>query len=151
MLHFILGTAGTGKTSTVRNRIANEVKKGKGGIILLTPEQYTFESEKALLKSLGATAADKAEVLSFTKLIEYIGGDLKEFLGKRADNGIKAVIMKKALVSIKDELLVYNRTKPTTEFILSMLGIITELKQSGIDSSLLNNVAVNSNNKTFSL
>ena len=150
MLHFILGTAGTGKTSTVRNRIANEVKEGKGGIILLTPEQYTFESEKALLKSLGATAADKAEVLSFTKLIEYIGGDLKEFLGKRADNGIKAVIMKKALVSIKDELLVYNRTKPTTEFILSMLGIITELKQSGIDSSLLNNVAVNSNNKTFS-
>ena len=71
MLHFILGTAGTGKTSTVRNRIVNEVKEGKSGIILLTPEQYTFESEKALLKSLGATAADRAEVLSFTKLIEY--------------------------------------------------------------------------------
>ena len=150
MLHFILGTAGTGKTSTVRNRIVNEVKEGKSGIILLTPEQYTFESEKALLKSLGATAADRAEVLSFTKLIEYIGGDLKEFIGKRADNGIKAVAMKRALVSIKDDLLVYNNTKPTAEFILSMLGIITELKQSGIDSMQLGDAAVKINNKTFS-
>ena len=149
MLHFILGTAGTGKTSTVRNRIANEVKEGKSGMILLTPEQYTFESEKALLRALGATAADKAEVLSFTKLIEYIGSNVNEFIGKRADTGIKAVAMKKALASIKDELTVYNKTKPSAEFILCLLEIITELKQSGIDSTLLKNSIKSSDNKNF--
>ena len=149
MLHFILGTAGTGKTSTVRRRIANEVKKGKSGIILLTPEQYTFESEKALLRALGATAADKAEVLSFSKLVEYIGNDLKEFIGKRADTGIKAVAMKKALVSLKDELCVYNKARPSVELVLSLLEIVTEFKQSSIDASMLSESVKNSNNITF--
>ncbi|MEE1128174.1 MAG: hypothetical protein UHZ05_08040, partial [Acutalibacteraceae bacterium] len=85
MLHFMLGTAGSGKTNTVRRRIAEGVKKGESGIVLLTPEQYTFESEKALLNLLGATSADRAEVISFTRLVDYIGEDNLDFSKVYAD------------------------------------------------------------------
>lgn len=146
----MLGTAGSGKTKAVRECIAERVKNGESGIVLLAPEQYTFESEKALLNLLGATAANKAEVMSFTKLVEYIGADLSSFAGTRADTGIKAVILKNALKSIKNELEVFSSTKPSPEFILSLLGIITELKQSNILPQSLESAAFSVNNKTFS-
>ncbi len=137
MLHFMLGTAGSGKTNTVRRRIAEGVEKGESGIVLLTPEQYTFESEKALLNLLGATSADRAEVISFTRLVDYIGEDNPDFSKAYADTGIKAVILKKALLSVKGELLAFNNVKASPEFILSLLEIITELKQSNITSEEL--------------
>ncbi|MBQ2318987.1 MAG: hypothetical protein II378_02340, partial [Clostridia bacterium] len=132
MLHFMLGTAGSGKTNTVRRRIAEGVERGESGIVLLTPEQYTFESEKALLNLLGATSADRAEVISFTRLVDYIGEDNLDFSKVYADTGIKAVILKKALISVKSELLAFNNVKASPEFILSLLEIITEFKQSNI-------------------
>ncbi len=150
MLHFLLGTAGSGKTNTVRTRIAKEVINGKNGLILLTPEQYTFESERALLKLLGATAADSVEVLSFTKLIEYIEPDGNEISRPKADLGIKAVVLKKALLSVKDRLTAYANSKPSPEFILSLMEIITELKQSSIDVSELKAAGIAQENKTFS-
>ncbi len=150
MLHFMLGTAGSGKTNTVRRRIAERVKNGENGIVLLTPEQYTFESEKALLNLLGATASDKAEVLSFTRLIDYIGEDNPDFSGVRADTGIKAVILKKSLLSVKDKLLAFEKVKPSPEFILSLLEIITEFKQSNILPEMLQSAGKRDNTNTFS-
>ena len=137
MLHFMLGTAGSGKTNTVRRRIAEGVERGESGIVLLTPEQYTFESEKALLNLLGATSADRAEVISFTRLVDYIGEDNLDFSKVYADTGIKAVILKKALISVKSELLAFNNVKASPEFILSLLEIITEFKQSNITADEL--------------
>ncbi len=150
MLHFMLGTAGSGKTNTVRHRIAERVKNGESGIILLTPEQYTFESEKALLHLLGATAADKAEVLSFTRLVEYVGEGNSDFDGAYADTGIKCVVLKKALLSVKDSLVAFNKVKISPEFIMSLLEIITEFKQSNVFPENLDKAAYASKNSTFS-
>lgn len=150
MLHFLIGPAGTGKTNTVRSRIADSVKKGKSGIILLTPEQYSFESERAVLRLLGATASDRAEVLSFTKLIEYVGEDCREFIGVRADTGIKAVALKKALLSVNSQLNIYSKTKASPEFILSLLEIINEFKQSSIDiADLIGKISVRNNKHLY--
>ncbi len=149
MLHFMLGTAGSGKTNTVRRRIAERVENGESGIVLLTPEQYTFESEKALLNLLGATSADRAEVISFTRLIDYIGENNPDFSGIHADTGIKAVILKKALLSVKDKLSAFDRVKPSPEFILSLLEVMTELKQSNIMPEDLDFSIKSNSNNTF--
>ena len=63
MLHLIFGTAGAGKTTLLHERIADCVSGG-GRAILLVPEQYSFESEKALYRRLGARGALQVEVLS---------------------------------------------------------------------------------------
>ncbi|MFR4990171.1 hypothetical protein, partial [Anaerotruncus colihominis] len=71
MLHLIFGTAGAGKTTLLHERIADCVSGG-GRAILLVPEQYSFESEKALYRRLGARGALQVEVLSFTRLCDRI-------------------------------------------------------------------------------
>ena len=44
MLELILGRAGTGKTTLLRKRLAESTAPKT---ILIVPEQYTFESERA--------------------------------------------------------------------------------------------------------
>lgn len=54
MLELILGRAGTGKTTLLRKRLAESTAPKT---ILIVPEQYTFESERALLMEYGAETA----------------------------------------------------------------------------------------------
>ena len=60
MLELILGRAGTGKTTLLRKRLAESTAPKT---ILIVPEQYTFESERALLMEYGAETANRVQVL----------------------------------------------------------------------------------------
>ena len=72
MLRLILGRAGSGKTRLVREEIAERVQQGRRGIFLLVPEQYSFESERAMLERLGPRDVRLVEVSSFTRLCERV-------------------------------------------------------------------------------
>ena len=50
MLQFILGPAGSGKTYTARSMLVEAAKAGKE-VLLIVPEQYSFETEKAVLET----------------------------------------------------------------------------------------------------
>ena len=67
MLELILGRAGTGKTTLLRKRLAESTAPKT---ILIVPEQYTFESEHALLMEYGAETANRVQVYSFTRLAQ---------------------------------------------------------------------------------
>ena len=41
MLQFILGRAGSGKTDYIRRMLADHSLAGKGGCVLLVPEQFS--------------------------------------------------------------------------------------------------------------
>ena len=71
MLQFIYGRAATGKTYTVFERIKDDVQKGKD-VVLLVPEQFTFESERTLLHTLGDRSSTDVSVLSFTRLYDEV-------------------------------------------------------------------------------
>ena len=47
MLQFIFGRPASGKTYTVLNKIKELTKQGEKSV-LIVPEQFTFESEKAV-------------------------------------------------------------------------------------------------------
>ena len=72
MVQLIVGAPGSGKTHEIRERIAGTAAEGRLRVILLVPEQYSFENERALYDRLGASGAVRAEVLSFTRLCELI-------------------------------------------------------------------------------
>ena len=52
MLQFILGRAGSGKTAEVFSRVAAALKDGKSPV-LLVPEQFSFETERAAALRFG--------------------------------------------------------------------------------------------------
>ena len=72
MLKFILGTAGSGKTYNIIGEMKRLVEQNESGLYFLVPEQYSFECEKMLIKRLGAAAANKVKVVSFTSLAREI-------------------------------------------------------------------------------
>ena len=59
MLRFILGKSGSGKTEYIYEQIAEKTDNGEENIVMLIPDQSSFETEKALLQRLGANKAKK--------------------------------------------------------------------------------------------
>lgn len=73
MLHLLLGRSGFGKTHTVLARLEELARTEEPGLlVLLVPEQFSFESERALLERLGPRLAGAVKVWSFTRLADAV-------------------------------------------------------------------------------
>ena len=131
MLHLILGPAGSGKTTRLYEELEHWVQGGKKAI-LLVPEQYSFESEKALYRRLGPTGAARVEVLSFTRLCDRI---FREYGGLAVnaltDTG-KAMLMSLALGEVRDTLQIYARQVGSAAFVESLCAAVSEFKNGGV-------------------
>ena len=66
MLHLLLGRAGSGKTTYLRNLLKETPVTRQP--ILLVPEQGSFQNERALLRLVGPKDARRGWVLSFSRL-----------------------------------------------------------------------------------
>ncbi|MDO4743279.1 MAG: hypothetical protein Q4B04_04515, partial [bacterium] len=145
MLKFILGRAGSGKTYTVFKIIEKQLSEKKQNIVLLVPEQFTFECEKQLLKSCG-TLASRVDVVGFTQLCENIFNDLGGGAGRHVDESIRNILMGQAIKSVKDDLKIYSRYWESSDFIVQMVAAVTELKQAAVDAKTLVNLTENLDN-----
>jgi ATP-dependent helicase/nuclease subunit B len=128
MLQLILGTAGAGKTEYVFNSIKSLINNGESNVLLITPEQYSFVAERRLLSDLGEENVNKVENGSFSRLSNEIsrqyGGDKLPILSK----GAKAVMMKKAIDMVQDQLVLFKKNIAYTSFINSVIKIYDEMK-----------------------
>ena len=109
MLNFIFGPAATGKTTETYKKIEDDVKAGKNNIILLVPEQNTFETERAMLDLFGGGFMSMVEVLSFTRLCEAAGQLYGGIAGFRVDDSKRAVFMGRALKSLSPHLNIFKK------------------------------------------
>lgn len=136
MLKLLLGRAGSGKTTKLFE-IIKEKSLENQKMIFLTPEQFSFETEKKIYRILGAKQAKAVKVLSFTRLAYEI---FKEYGGfkKELTDMQKQLLMAVALNELKDNLNVYNEYKNNSSFISSMVNVIEDFKSAGIsDDDLL--------------
>ncbi|MBR3289354.1 MAG: PD-(D/E)XK nuclease family protein, partial [Clostridia bacterium] len=63
----------------------------------LVPEQFSFESERRLLRQLGAAAASSVKVYSFTRLADMILRETGDIAGRRMDDSTRALLVSQAL------------------------------------------------------
>lgn len=73
-VHFVIGRAGTGKTHHCLDAIIGACEEDPLGppVIYLVPEQASYQAEKALLTHGNLEGITRAQVLSFTRLADYI-------------------------------------------------------------------------------
>lgn len=72
-IRFIYGRAGTGKTYFCLREIKEKINDGNSHpLILLVPEQFTFEAEKYLLETVEKDRKMRAQVLSFKTLANRV-------------------------------------------------------------------------------
>ena len=68
MLELLHGPDRTANSMELLEQICRNAKSGVSGQILIVPEQYSHETERALCMHGGETISRYAEVLSFTRL-----------------------------------------------------------------------------------
>lgn len=130
MLHFILGRAASGKTEYLHKKLGEIVDNGKSNVILIAPEQFTFETDRGILKSLGPVRSNKIEVLSFTRIAERIFDDYsiqhKNIISEQG----RLIYMSMALSALEDKLVLYKKHISDQAFTKNMLLVLEELKKS---------------------
>lgn len=142
MLRLITGGSGSGKTEYIMKTIGELLSSGMNRLLLLVPEQFSFETETAVLKRFGPVQAKNVEVLSFTRL----AGNLLEHYGRAgrvyADKTAKLVTMSLALGQLSETLIQYKKISSSKGFIRSCLEAVEELKYSGITPEEFETAAV---------
>ncbi|MBQ5319155.1 MAG: PD-(D/E)XK nuclease family protein [Oscillospiraceae bacterium] len=138
MLNIITGGAGCGKTYEMMSRIEAAVKADKD-VLVIIPDQFSFEFDRALYERIGMTLFNRVEVLSFARCAKEIfikHGGLK---GRYADDIVKNIMMFRTLktLSEREGLCFYNRQAKSPMFVESGLDIVKELTLSGITAEHL--------------
>ena len=127
MLQFILGRAATGRTYYIMEKIKEDIKNNKR-IVLLIPEQFSFECEKAILRSFGDESATNVEVLSFSRICDEVnrlaGGNAFTVMS----DCDKIITMRMALKAVEKELLVWGKYSGSRQFAATLVETIDELK-----------------------
>lgn len=140
MLRFILGKSGSGK-STETLKIAGELADSNLPVMLIVPDQSTFECEKTLLDVFGAKKAEKVLVFGFSRLCKYVF----ELTGNSADNvideGTRAVVMSLALEELTEKLRLLS-SKGNKSLVDVMLQTVSDLKKSSVTSDELRSVSM---------
>ena len=141
MLHLVYGRAGSGKTRYVRELLATLCENGAGNLLLLTPEQVSFESERAMLRRLGPRRAQGVQVLSFTRLANTVFRQFGGLAGKRLDDGGRTILMSLALEEMADTLRLFRPQAKSAEMIQLLLQSSAELKMSAVSPEALKQAA----------
>ncbi len=141
MLHLILGRAGSGKTHLIRKSLCDLAQQDRQKLMLLVPEQYSFESERAMLRLLGAKDEQKVQVISFTRLADLVFRKYGGLAGRRLDDGGRNILMSLALEQVSAELPLYRKHAQTPELINMMLSASTEMKMCAVTPKALSTAA----------
>ena len=105
-IRFIFGRAGSGKSEFCLKSIDKKIREcdKDNKLILLVPDQYTFQSEKKLLEHTGEKSLLRAEVLSFKRManrvFDRVGGRTENII---EDSG-KNMLIYKLLKENMDDL-----------------------------------------------
>ncbi len=131
MLKFIYGRAGSGKSYNIINRITVDAKAGKKAV-LLVPEQFTFQSERALLEALGDRAGTDVSVISFTRMYDEITRKAGGRVANNITDSDRVILMNRALSGVKDKLKLWDKYVGSVRFTGNIITAVTEFKTAAI-------------------
>ncbi|OUN00274.1 MAG: helicase-exonuclease AddAB subunit AddB [Firmicutes bacterium ZCTH02-B6] len=129
-LRFLLGRAGSGKTLSCLQAIRRELLTGPDGppLILLTPEQATFQMERALLASSQVRATHRAHVLSFQRLaarvMQATGLGAQPLMGELG----KRMVLRALIYQYGSQLAIFGKAARQPGFLDKLANTLTELR-----------------------
>lgn len=137
MLYLIKGRAASGKTRLLRDKISETVKNTQSKPLLIIPEQFSFETEKAMLKHLGAKKLKKVDIFSFSRLAFFYLKNTEAFSKAIPDDGVRSAVMSEALVQLEGRLNIFSSCRSNSTALSSLVDFCKELKYCCIDSEEL--------------
>ncbi|WP_099221991.1 helicase-exonuclease AddAB subunit AddB [Listeria costaricensis] len=134
----ILGKAGSGKTTYLVAEIAAKMKKEQHkNIILIVPDQMTFQMETYFLKKTGSAGMMNLQVYSFNRLafrvLQETGGLSNTFL---TTTGME-MLVRDAIRENESQLKIFKRAANKKGFYKELVQLFKEMKQYEIDKETM--------------
>lgn len=126
MLTLLYGPDRLSNSQALLERICARAAAGQGGNVLIVPEQYSHETERALCRAGGEQISRYAEVLSFTRLASRVasiyGGVCEEYL----DEGGRLLTMYLAAQQVLPQLKYYAAAAGRPAFLRQLASAVEE-------------------------
>lgn len=135
-LRLITGRSGSGKTRLCLDEIRRKLKEDPEGppLILLVPEQATFQAEYAMATTPGLGGFIRAQVLSFRRLAYRVMQETGGLAAVPIDENGKAMLLHKALVRRRDQLKMFRGASSAAGLTSKLVELFTEWKRYGSGS-----------------
>ncbi len=150
MLNIITGRTGSGKTLYIRQLVADIAQNESERAVLIVPEQFSFETERAMLSILGNEKINNVEILTFSRFAERLLSAYGKISKKTADNGTRAVLMSLAIETLQDKIQVFNRYRKSPKLISDLLSFYGEMRKCCISNEQLFDLSTKVKKQTFS-
>ncbi|MFZ5646440.1 MAG: helicase-exonuclease AddAB subunit AddB [Bacillota bacterium] len=132
-LRFIVGRAGSGKTHLCYSEICERLSDGRDNqLILLVPEQATFQNEMELAARTSSGGLLRAQVISFRRLAWRVLNEVGGAARVHIDDLGRRMILRSIIERRKKELKVFGRAADQIGFTDVVAGFLSELKSYGI-------------------
>ncbi|MFZ5643387.1 MAG: helicase-exonuclease AddAB subunit AddB [Bacillota bacterium] len=143
-LRFIYGRSGSGKTRRCLNEIKERITSGvTHPLVLLVPEQFTFQAERDLISVLETGGILKTEVLSFRRMAFRIFNDVGGITYPHIHSAGKSMIIYRILDKMRDSLRVFSKSAERQGFVNTLATLITEFKRYNITPEALESAGKN--------
>jgi ATP-dependent helicase/nuclease subunit B len=137
---FIYGRAGSGKTRFCLNEIKSKIAAGATQpLVLLVPEQFTFQAERDLISVLETGGILKTEVLSFRRLAFRVFNETGGITYPHIHPAGKCMILYRILDKMRDSFQVFSRSADRQGFVNTLSTLITEFKRYNVTPEALEN------------
>lgn len=137
-LRFIYGRSGSGKSYYCFKDIQKKLEKGEEhALILLVPEQFSFQTEKNLIHYIGEKAMERARVLSFKRLAQVVFNEVGGIIHQHINESGKSMLIYKIMQEHAHRLKIFNKAATREGFVSTMSELITEFKRYNISPEIL--------------
>lgn len=132
-LRFIYGRAGSGKSTFCLGDIKKKIEKGASTpLILLVPEQFSFQAEKNVLKYLGEKGAFLVQVMSFSRMAQRVFSETGGLARKHMNTAGRSMLIYSIMSRSSGRLKVFGKAARKQGFVAGVSDIITEFKRYSI-------------------
>ena len=129
-LKFIYGRAGSGKTHFCLEEIKSRIRENTSKpLVLLVPEQFTFQAERDLISVLETGGIMKTEVLSFRRLAFRVFNEAGGITYPHIHSAGKCMIIYRILDKMRDGFKVFSKSFGREGFVGTISSLITEFKR----------------------
>ncbi len=140
-LQFIYGRAGSGKSFHCLKQIKTKILEDNSKkLLLLVPEQYTFQAEHDLIEVLETGGILKTEVLSFRRMAYRVLNEVGGITCPHVHPAGKCMILYNILDRMKEDFAIFHKSAGCQGFVNTVSGLITELKRYNVQPGDLDNI-----------
>ena len=141
MLNLILGRSGSLKTTYVHSILGELAQTSNDKLLIIVPEQFSFATERKMLARFGTLNAQNIEVLSFSRLADYVNRITGGLNGDFADEGAKIILMLRALESVKLNLNFYSKHTDSISLAKQLIALFSEFHKERVSYEMLENAS----------